>query len=225
MSISDKVKRKLLAASGGYCGNPSCHRNLFDFFETGEISSIEEFAHIIGKKENGPRGEDGVPLSERDEFDNIILLCPTCHTTIDKNPKLYHKETIRKWKREHEERIKDLFLAPRFEKREDVRQYLYPIFTENKAVFDQFGPYSDNAARDQMATEQEWERLCLQKLIPNNRRIEVVVSQNTGLLTEDELKLFTKFKLHREGFEYNKLSGDVNATVPMFPIGFENIFK
>ena len=42
---------------------------------------------------------------------------------------------------------------------------------------------------------------------------------------EDELRLFTQFKLHREGFEYNKLSGDVNATVPTFPIGFENIFK
>ena len=225
MSISDKVKRKLLAASGGYCGNPNCHRNLFDFFETGEITNIEELAHIIGQKEDGPRGKEDLPLSQRDEFDNIILLCPTCHTIIDKNPKLYPKETVRKWKREHEESIRNLFLAPRFEKREDVRRYIFPIFAENKAVFDQFGPYSENAVKDQMATELEWERLCLQKLIPNNRKIEAAVAQNIDLLTEDELRLFTQFKLHREGFEYNKLSGDVNATVPTFPIGFENIFK
>lgn len=225
MSISDKVKRKLLAASGGYCGNPNCHRNLFDFFETGEITNIEELAHIIGQKEDGPRGKEDLPLSQRDEFDNIILLCPTCHTIIDKNPKLYPKETIRKWKREHEENIRNLFLAPRFEKREDVRRYIFPIFAENKAVFDQFGPYSENAVKDQMATELEWERLCLQKLIPNNRKIEAAVAQNIDLLTEDGLRLFTQFKLHREGFEYNKLSGDVNATVPTFPIGFENIFK
>lgn len=74
MTISDKVKRKLLAASGGFCGNPNCHRNLFDFFETGEVKNIEELAHIIGQKENGSRGDDELPLSERDEFENIILL-------------------------------------------------------------------------------------------------------------------------------------------------------
>lgn len=225
MAISVRVQRKLLVTSGGYCGNPACHRNLFDFFETGEITNIEEMAHIIGHKEDGPRGEDELPLSERDEFDNIILLCPTCHTTIDKNPKLYPKETIRKWKREHEESIKRLFIAPRFETREKARKYLFPIFVENKAIFDQYGPFSENAAKDQMATELEWERLCLQKLIPNNRKIEAAVAQNINLLNEDEFSLFTQFKLHREGFEYNKLSGDVNATVPTFPIGFDNIMK
>lgn len=225
MAISVRVQRKLLATSGGYCGNPACHRNLFDFFETGKITNIEEMAHIIGQKEDGPRGEDELPLSERDEFDNIILLCPTCHTTIDKNPKLYPKETVRKWKREHEESIKNLFIAPRFETREEARKYLLPIFVENKTIFDQYGPFSDNATKDQMATELEWERLCLQKLIPNNRKIEAAVAQNIDLLNEEEFRLFTQFKLHREGFEYNKLSGDVNATVPTFPVGFENIMK
>ncbi len=166
-----------------------------------------------------------MPLSERDVFDNIILLCPTCHTTIDKNPKLYPKETIRKWKREHAVSIKNLFIAPRFETREEARKYLFPIFVENKAIFDQYGPFSENAAKDQMATELEWERLCLQRLIPNNRKIEVAVEQNIDLLNEDEFRMFTQFKLHREGFEYNKLSSDVNATVPTFPIGFENIMK
>ena len=46
----------------------------FDFFETGEVKNIEELAHIIGQKENGPRGDDELPLTERDEFENIILL-------------------------------------------------------------------------------------------------------------------------------------------------------
>ena len=65
----------------------------------------------------------------------------------------------------------------------------------------------------------------MQKLIPNNRKIEAAVTQNIDLLNEEEFRLFTQFKLHREGFEYNKLSGDVNATVPTFPVGFENIMK
>lgn len=225
MSISDKVKRKLLSASGGFCGNPSCHRNLFDFFETGEITNIEELAHIIGQKELGPRGDDALPLNDRDEFENIILLCPTCHTIIDKNPKLFSKETISKWKKEHEESIKNLFIAPVFDTREQIRQYLVPLFVENKAIFNQFGPYSKNAEMDKMATELEWGRLALQKIIPNNRKIEAAVNMNRSLLNEDEFKLFIQFKLHREGFENNKLSGDVNSTVPLFPTGFENIFK
>jgi len=225
MSISNLVKRKLLASSGGYCGNPNCHRNLFEFIETGDISSIEELAHIIGQKEKGPRGEDELSPSHRDEYDNIILLCPTCHTTIDKNPHLYPKEKLQKWKSEHEERIKNLFLTPKFNKRADARDYVMPLFMENKAIFDQYGPFSYNAVKDKMATELEWERLSLQKIIPNNRKIESVVSRNQDLLTDGEYQLSIRFKLHREGFEYNKLSGDVNATVPSFPIEFEKVFK
>ena len=216
MAISDKVKRKLLAASGGFCGNPNCHRNLFDFFETGEVKNIEELAHIIGQKEDGPRGDDELPLTQRDEFDNIILLCPTCHTTIDKNPQLFPIETIRKWKREHQERIENLFITPKFDSREDARKYVLPLLAENKAIFEAFGPFSENAAKDHMS---------IQRIIPNNRKIESAVTQSLDLLLEGELELFTQFKLHREGFEYNKLSGDVNATVPTFPKGFENIFK
>lgn len=225
MSISDKVRRKLLAASGGFCSNPNCHRNLFEFLDPGDIANVEEFAHIIGQKENGPRGKDELLLSQRDEYDNIILLCPTCHTMIDKNPHLYPKEMLKKWKREHEESIKNLFVAPQFNNRKDARDYIMPILMENKAVFDQYGPYSENAVKDKMATELEWERLSLQKIIPNNRMIESVVSRNKDLMTEEESRLFIRFKLHREGFEYNKLSGDVNATVPTFPVEFENIFK
>ncbi len=225
MSISIKVQRKLLAASGGFCGNPNCHKNLFDFFETGEIKSIEELAHIIGQKESGPRGDDELPLTERDKFDNIILLCPTCHTTVDKNPKLFSKNTIRQWKRDHQKSIENLFITPKFDTREKAKNYIQPILMENKAIFDKFGPYSDNAANNPMETELEWERLSLQKLIPNNRKIESVISQCLDLLTEDEMELFIQFKLHREGFEYNKLSGDVNATASTFPVGFENIFK
>lgn len=224
MSLSDKVKKKLLAASGGYCGNPSCHRNLFDFFETGEITNIEEFAHIIGQKEEGPRGKDELPLNQRDEFDNIILLCPTCHTIVDKNPNLYPKDTIQRWKYEHEESIKNLFNAPKCKTREEARGLIQPILAENKLLFEQFGPYSENAVKDQFATELEWNRICLQKIIPNNRKIESLVSRNSDLLTKEEKSLFIQYKIHREGFENNHLSGDVNSRIPMFPNEFDKIF-
>lgn len=76
MRISNNVQRKLWASSGGFCGNPACHCELLSFFETGKISNIEEMAHIIGHNMNGPRGDDDMPLCERDEYDNLIMLCP-----------------------------------------------------------------------------------------------------------------------------------------------------
>jgi len=76
-----------------------------------------------------------------------------------------------------------------------------------------------------METEFMWEKLSIQKLLPNNRKIESTVEQNQELLRDNEFGLFIEFKLHRAGFEYNKISGDVNSTVPTFPIDFENIFQ
>ncbi len=224
MGIKTIVRRKLWASSGGFCGKPDCHTDLFPFFESGEITNIEELAHIIGQKKKGPRGNNPLPLSERDEFENIILLCPTCHTIIDKNPKLYPDDTVKQWKANHEESIANIFQVPKFESREEAKKYLRPLQAENKAIFDSYGPHSENATNNQMATELMWEKLAIQKILPNNRKIEAVVEQNQDLLEGNEFGLFIEYKLHREGFEYNKISGDVNSTVPTFPNGFENIF-
>lgn len=198
---------------------------MLPFFESGKITNIEEMAHIIGQKEDGPRGDDELPLNERDEFENIILLCPTCHTMVDKNPKLFPKETIIQWKKKHQESIKALFIVPMFNTRKEVRQYLKPLLAENKFIFDTYGPYSRNAEENQMATELEWERQSIQKIIPNNRKIEAIITQNEKLLSEEEYPLYIQFKQHREGFEFNKLSGDVSAVVPRFPDGFEKLFQ
>ena len=108
MSISEKTKRLLLVRSGGFCANPHCHSDLFPFFESGEITNIEELAHIIGQSEDGPRGENDLPSNERDEFHNIIILCPNCHTIIDKNSHLYPIETIKEWKKNHQSSIEDI---------------------------------------------------------------------------------------------------------------------
>ncbi len=225
MSISTVVKRKLWASSGGYCGKPDCNKDLFSFFESSEIINIEEFAHIKSQSKNGPRGINELPINQRDEFDNIILLCPTCHSTIDKNPHLFPDDIIKQWKKNHMERIKNLFHAPKFNSREEARKFLKQILAENKMIFDKYGPHSENAQNKQLETELRWENLAIKKLLPNNRLIESVLEQNQNLLQNNEFELFIEFKLHREGFEYNKITGDVNSTIPTFPTELENIFK
>ena len=68
-----------------------------------------------------------------------------------------------------------------------------------------------------MDAEAMWYRLSLQKIIPNNRKIESILSNNQHLMTGKERTIFNLFKLHRDGFEYNKISGDVNPAVQLFP--------
>ena len=222
--ISDAVKRKLWASSGGYCCNPSCHRELFPLFEDGSIKCIDELAHIIGQQEKGPRGKNKLPLSQRDEFDNLIVLCPSCHTIVDKNPQTFTVEILKKWKKEHGDTIKNLMSVPSFQSRKDARNALLPLLEENRAIFDMYGPNSKNAAEKQLDTESMWYHLSIQKIIPNNRRIESILCNNQHLMTDKEKSIYNLFKLHREGFEYNKISGDVNPTVPRFPNELNTVF-
>lgn len=225
MGISGPTKRKLLSSSGGFCAKPDCHKDLFPLFDNGEVTNIEELAHIVGKKTKGPRGLSFKGTIERDNYENLIVLCPTCHTIIDKNPSLYTENIIKEWKKNHEERISALFSLTKCVTRGEAREEVCPLFLENRSIFDYCGPYSEEANRNLFAAEQMWERLSFQKILPNNRKIEQIVTLNSHLLLDNEKAVFYEFKMHREGFEYNKLSGDKNASVPRFPPEFEKIFQ
>ncbi len=222
--ISESVKRKLWASSAGHCCNPSCHTELFQTSKDGSIKCIGEIAHIIGRKEKGPRGKSKLPLAQRDDFNNLIVLCPSCHTMVDNNPDTYTDELLRNWKKEQEESISRIMSVPIFQNREEIRNVLTPLLEENKAIYELYGPDSENATKRQMDAESMWNRLSVQKIIPNNRKIESILRNNQHLMTDKERTVFNQFKLHREGFEYNKISGDVNPAVPMFPRELNSIF-
>ena len=218
MSISPKTKRLLLARSGGYCQNPECNSDLYPFFEDGTVTNIKELGHIIAQKENGPRGESTEPFNNRDEYKNIIVLCPTCHTQIDKNPDKYSVTLLSKWKVDHEESIKSNFHVPKYERRSVLRPIIQKLLNENKVIFKQYGPHSKFAKNSpQSEASQMWEAKSIETLIPNNRKIYELLNKNYSLLNDSEHETLAQFKLHKEGFQYNKLSGEKNSTVPLLP--------
>lgn len=64
---------------------------------------LGEEAHIVGKEDDGPRGDSSVSVSERNSYHNLILLCPTHHTLIDKeNGKHFSVDQLKEMKRSHE---------------------------------------------------------------------------------------------------------------------------
>lgn len=224
MAISDRVRRLLWAHSGGHCQNPSCHVNFFVLFDDGSMSSLEELAHIISQSDAGPRGEDAQDDTTRDEYENIILLCPTCHSLIDKNPKQFPSITLRMWKAEHVRNVQQHFVVTIYQMRSELSDALQQILRSNRAIFDEYGPWSTQAGLPALDIAREWRRRGLGTILPNNRKISALLKANQRLLRENERSIAQKFSLHQEAFEYNHISGNKTAAAPLFPQELNALF-
>lgn len=119
-SYSLQHLKALWGLSGGICAFPGCTTRVIEFSESQDPIVIGEIAHILASSNSGPRSASSDTGIQRDEYDNLIVLCPTHHTLIDKNPSAYPEITLRAWKLAQEtnvqstiERWKDgrLFLA------------------------------------------------------------------------------------------------------------------
>ena len=77
------TKRVVWVRAAGRC--IICTRSLLTTHlgDRAEIRSIGEVAHIAGESTSGPRGRSSVKPTERNDVSNLILLCPTGHTTAD----------------------------------------------------------------------------------------------------------------------------------------------
>ena len=72
-----------------------------------------EKSHIIAFSDYGPRANPDVSSEERDSVDNYIILCPTCHTTIDSaiGEEIYTVNMLKKIKNEKEKRVRELMAS------------------------------------------------------------------------------------------------------------------
>ncbi|MBS6792334.1 HNH endonuclease [[Ruminococcus] lactaris] len=217
MAISENVKKALYMESAGYCENPNCNCSLLPLFESGRISNIVELAHIIGQKIHGHRGFAELELSERDTLKNILTLCPTCHTLIDKNEEEYPIELLYQWKEQHKSRIENIFAVVQYENKNDLKQVVLPILRENQYLFECYGPFSENAFICGDDGVKLWNKKVFEKILPNNRKVVKYLKKNEKLFSCSEMNIVYKYYDHCEEFEYNKVSGDKNPIATVFP--------
>ena len=112
MAISEKDLKRLWGLSGGRCAYPACNCDCLPFLGETDPTVIGEMAHVIAKKPSGPRG-DGT--GGDDTYENLVLLCPTHHTLVDKAPDgKYTVEMLHHWKAKHEESVSRALAAPVF---------------------------------------------------------------------------------------------------------------
>lgn len=91
--------KTLWGQAAGRCANPACREPLVrELLRAGEVV-VGEQAHIIARRPGGPRG---APAPPDDSYTNRILLCPDCHTLVDKAPQDFPVDLLVEWKTQHE---------------------------------------------------------------------------------------------------------------------------
>lgn len=105
MTITNETRKRLWALSGNLCA--LCRRELFRRdSESHRGALVGEEAHIVAKAPGGPRYG---PLDRdvRDGYDNLILLCASDHTEVDRHPLRFTQEALRQLKHDHESWVRE----------------------------------------------------------------------------------------------------------------------
>lgn len=103
--ISPTVIIRLWTRAGGRC--EFCNENLLRDSLTLQEANLSNVAHIVAVSHDGPRGDDPLSVEERDDIENLMLVCRKHHALIDspENAHEYPVERLREMKRAHEDRI------------------------------------------------------------------------------------------------------------------------
>ena len=132
------------------CSNPQCRRVTSGPKDEAEGSvNIGEAAHISGASPNSKRFDSDLRDFERSSISNGIWLCATCHKMVDDDAEYYTVKMLYKWKREHEESIKQQLGYQSGE--EETRKQIAELMVN----------HSDAALQIALDKPQNWEWLLL----------------------------------------------------------------
>ena len=199
--IDENVKRRLYAESMGYCMNPNCRCNLFA--GTGDI--IEK-AHI-----------DPYCKTADNSFENLVLLCPNCHTNFDKN-NAFTPQEILSWKKTRQEELKNFF-EKKFTTFEELEAAVVPLLMENKTIYENY--YKKN-------NKKLWDKFEPVILI-NNRKLKLLLKTNLNLIQKQQEEWYSNlasihlFMAHIEEFEATRGDDEKNREI-LFPVEINSIF-
>lgn len=103
-SIDEKIRMKLWAVSGGRC--EMCNRLLYEDSTFGVEGNFGEMAHIHAVSDNGPRNKRGMTSEEKNNIENLMLLCSEHHHMVDTKPEEFGDGLLKTKKKNHEDRIR-----------------------------------------------------------------------------------------------------------------------
>lgn len=224
--IPAATRLKLFSEAAGHCQNPDCLDALFPI-ELGGDKHIAEMAHVIPHGETGPRYEDRPEGDfDPDAFDNLILLCPTCHTKIDKDPDGFPRVILLGWKQNHVANLAVKQGIRAYDDRGAVRAAVAGVMAENKAIWNKFAPEhgSDFEYDPESEAAQAWSQRMRSVILPNHYRALAIIQANLELATEEERRTFAEYQEHVRGLSERHICGVIGRAI-RFPEAMEGIFS
>ncbi|MEL7390558.1 MAG: HNH endonuclease signature motif containing protein [Pseudomonadota bacterium] len=224
-AIPNATKLRLFAAAAGHCQKPECLDLLFPA-EMGGDKHIAEMAHVIPHGEAGPRHvERPSDDFDVDAFENLILLCPTCHTKVDKDPEAYPRNTLLDWKANHLARLALKQGIKAYGDREQARAAISDILAENRAIWEQFAPEhgSEFEYNPESNTAAAWDQRVRSVILPNHFRALAIIKANLELSTEDERRAFAEYQEHVRGLSERHVCSIPGRAI-RFPSSMEGMF-
>jgi SMODS-associated and fused to various effectors sensor domain len=108
LKVTDPQVLELWVRAGGRCEVHGCNEYLLQDKLTTMMAKLADIAHIVARSIDGPRGNDLMPLKQRNNFKNLFLACTKHHRMIDNKALVgkYPKELLVQYKRTHEETIR-----------------------------------------------------------------------------------------------------------------------
>lgn len=222
--LSKSDERQLFAQSAGTC--LLCSTDLFPRSPVSKVSiSIGELAHIIAHSDDGPRSSPAMKANERDGPENIVLLCPTCHTIVDKHPQDFPVEQLHLKKGQRKSAIEAIGGTATFNTRESARKAAQTLLRRNRILFEQYGPNPLDGSTDSVESAQAWSTRVIEEIVPNNRFLIALVMVNSDLATESECEAAELLRQHTDSLERKHRDDVLIAPVRRFPQEIESIFQ
>lgn len=224
-NIPNETKLRLFSEASGHCQRPQCLETLFPA-ELGGDKHIAEMAHVIPHGKDGPRhAERPAGEFEADSFENLILLCPTCHTIVDKDPGGYPRNTLLDWKANHISALARKQGIHAYEDRVQVRDAVAAAMEENKAIWRKFAPTdgSDFEYNPESEAAKTWTHRMRSVILPNHFRIQAIILVNLHHATAEERETFGQYQEHVRGLSERHVCG-VNGRAIRYPAKIDRIF-
>ena len=102
MGATYPTKLLLAMPSGNLCAFEDCRESLIPKSSKSNPALIGVVAHIHGEKPGTARYREDMTDDERNHPNNLIYLCPTCHTKIDAQEKDFTADYLFAVKKKHE---------------------------------------------------------------------------------------------------------------------------
>lgn len=230
MAISPKSVKILWSAAGGRCAYLDCWERLC-FHEAAETApyTLGEMAHICGDQPGANRHDPLQTDAQRNDYKNLILLCPNHHTLIDRteNDAKFSVAVLHEMKVIHEAKVSDRLDKGERLNKKTLALAILSLLEENKQSWAQYGPTSE-LARTQPYNEAVyavWVTERVSVIVPNNRKIVVLLSNHEDAFGHKEQEAIAAFRLHARSYEQwiNDLVS--YQAVRRFPTVFDDLIR